>query len=403
MKKIRIRGLTYSADGYEILRDISLDATQGEFIGLIGPNGAGKTTLLKCMNGILKGTGKIEINGIDLNDYRLKDLARGVSLLHQDTAVTFPFQVIDIVLMGRYPHKGFMDWETENDYAIARKYLSLVDASYLEPRPVTQVSGGERQRVMLARILAQETGILLLDEPTSNLDIAHEESIFRMASELSSSGKIVIAAVHDIKIASRHCSRLVLMKEGSILADGRPEQVLTSENLSDAYGVNALVYKNRITGSIDYFIHHTQPDDHRKRIHVIGGGGSAAGVIRFLFERGHKMTAGVFPRGDSDILACETFGAEHVVCEPFSEIDELLHLKNIGLIQDADLTILCNMPFGAQNLKNIEAARNAANLVIIEDDDPAARDYTCGTAMEIYRELRKKAMVVGFAALHEVI
>lgn len=402
-KVLSVRGMEYSINGVNILKGLDFDVLQGEFIGLIGPNGAGKTTLLKCLNGINHSRGQTEINGRSLETLNSRDIALNVALMHQNTSVTFPFSAIDIVLTGRYPHLSRTRGEGSEDYAIARKYMEYTDTLKLEDRPITQISGGERQRVFFARTLTQETGIILLDEPAASLDIAHEEQIFKYSCELCATGKTVIAAVHDLKVAARFCSRLILLKEGGIIADGSPEEVLTSENLSSAYGVNALVYRNRVTGRMDYYIHGMEHDTIGKNVHVIGGGGSASAVIRLLFENGCHITAGVFAHGDSDLGCAEIFGIDCLSCKPFSEISEEAYEANIEKIRSSDLTVLCDMPFGYQNLKNLMSASHAQKLVIIEDSNPGGRDFTGGRASEIYAELRKNAIIVPSARLHEVL
>lgn len=245
----------------------------------------------------------------------------------------------------------------------------------------------------------------MLDEPSASLDIAHEEQIFKYSAELCRNGKTVIAAVHDLKTAVRFCTRLILMKTGQIIADGTPEAVITQENLSEAYGVKALVYKNRISGMVDFHIPGQTDIIRSIKIHVIGGGGSASGVIRQLYESGFDVTAGVFAHGDSDLdLGCkDVFGVQALVCQPFSEIDDQAFLKNIELIEAADITILCDMPFGHQNMRNLEAAAHASRLVIIEDGRPEDRDFTGGRALSLYSGLKEKAIVIAAARLHEVL
>lgn len=400
---LSVKGLEYSINGVNILKGLDFDVSKGEFIGLIGPNGAGKTTLLKCLNGINRTRGRIKINGRDLETLGSREIALNIALMHQNTSVTFPFPAVDIVLTGRYPHLSRVRGEGAEDFAAARKYMEYTDTLKLADRPITQISGGERQRVFFARTLTQETDIILLDEPSASLDIAHEEQIFKYSRELCAAGKTVIAAVHDLKVAARFCSRLILLKEGGMIADGSPEEVLTSENLSSAYGVNALVYRNRVTGRMDYYIHGMEHETAGKNAHVIGGGGSASAVIRLLFEYGCNITAGVFAHGDSDLGCAEIFGIECLSCKPFSEISDEAYEANIEKIRRADLTVLCDMPFGFQNLKNLMAARYAQKLVIIEDSSPEGRDFTGGRALEIYRELRKNAIIVTSARLHEVL
>jgi len=402
-KMLEIKNLKFFAGGKQILKDINLQAARGEFIGLIGPNGAGKTTLLKCINGINKGSGTVRIGGRDIASMNCREIAARVAMLHQDTTVTFPFSALDIVLTGRYHKLGRLKAESAEDYTIARKCMEYTDTLQYQDRLINTLSGGERQRVLFAKTLAQETDLILLDEPSSSLDIAHEEQIFKYSCQLCRSGKTVIAAVHDLKTAVRFCSRLVLMKEGCVIADGQPDEVITRDNLTRAYGVNALVYKNRITGLTDFYIPGQTPRKGDFCVHVIGGGGSASGVIRLLSERGFTVTAGVFSHGDSDLVAAEVFGIKSLVCRPFSEIDSEMHNQNIRLVESADLTILCDMPFGWQNLKNLEAAAHAKKLVIIEDEDPESRDFTGGKALSLYTGLKENAVVLESARLHEVL
>lgn len=402
-KMLAVKDLRYGINGAEILKGISFESHKGEFIGLIGPNGAGKTTLLKCINGINEGTGIIELKGRRLETMSSREIACEVALMHQNTTVSFPFTSMDIVMSGRYPHLKRLQGESKEDNRIAEGYMEYTDTYKFKDKPVNQISGGERQRVLFAKALTQETDLILLDEPAASLDIAHEEQIFKYCRELSASGRTIIAAVHDLKIAVRYCSRLLLMKEGKIIADGGPEEVLTSGNLSAAYGVNALVYRNRITGMMDYYIHGMEHEAAEKTVHVIGGGGSASAVIRLLFENGCKITAGVFAHGDSDLGCAEIYGIDCLVCQPFSEISDESYEENVKRILEADMTILCDMPFGIQNLKNLAAAAYAGKLVVIEDSDPASRDFTGGKALDLYMGLKNNAVVITSARLHEVL
>lgn len=402
-KLLVIEDLNFHINGTHILKGIWLEACKGEFIGLIGPNGAGKTTLLKCINGINKGTGRVEIGGASLNSMSSRAVAGKVAMLHQNTTVTFPFSALDIVLTGRYHKLGRLRSESTEDYDVARRCMEYTDTLKFEIRQINTLSGGERQRVLFAKVLTQETELILLDEPSANLDIAHEEQIFKYSAELCQTGKMVIAAVHDLKTAVRFCTRLILMKDGRIIADGTPEAVVTQGNLSEAYGVNALVYKNRISGLVDFHIQGHAGKGHSTRVHVIGGGGSASGVIRQLFENGFNVTAGVFAHGDSDLGCADVFGVQALVCQPFSEINDEALKENIDLVKAADITVLCDMPFGQQNLRNLEAAAQASKLVILENENPENRDFTGGKALAMYKELRERAIVIETARLHEVL
>lgn len=193
------------------------------------------------------------------------------------------------------------------------------------------------------------------------------------------------------------------MKDGRIMADGTAEEVITSGNMSEAFGVNALVYKNRVTNSLDYHIFAGDSYGKGTRIHIIGGGGSASGVIRYLFERGYSLSVGVLSTGDSDFNTAEVFGVKCVACQPFSGIDEVAHAENEKLVRSADITVLCDMPFGIGNIRNLEAAGSAKKLLIIEDGEASARDYTGGKGLEIFTHLKQKAEVISTSRLHEVL
>lgn len=401
---IEIQNLNYEINNKRILDNICLKVNKGELVGLIGPNGAGKTTLLKCLNGIYKAEGTVKVNGVLIDRMSNKSLAEKIALMHQNTQIGFPFPAKEVVLMGRYPYLKRMQRESKEDYKIARKNMEYTDTEKLEDCAINQMSGGERQRVLFAKTLTQQTDIILLDEPTASLDITYQEQIFKYARDLSEQGKTVLAAIHDLKIAAKYCTRLVLMNDGKIVADGSPEEVLTSMNLSRVYGVNALVYKNRITGLLDIYIHKVNEKNKSVRFHVIGGGGTAGGVLRQLYEQGYYVSAGVFFQGDSDIASAEVFGIDYLVENPFSSITDTLFNENLGYVKKAHTTILCNMPLGFQNIRNLEAAEQAEKLVIIEDDLPETRDFTGGKAGEIYNRLKRKAVaVINSSRLHEVL
>lgn len=400
---LKVENLDFFIGDEKILKDISFSVKKGDFTGLIGPNGSGKTTLLKCINKINKGDGNITIDDVSVEKLSGKKIARKIALMNQNTQAGFPFPALDVVLTGRYPYIGFARGESVKDYEIARDSMKFTNTLQFEKRAITNISGGERQRVYFAKILAQDTDIVLLDEPTSNLDIANEEQIFNYCCKLSKKGTTIVAAVHDLKIAAKYCDRLILLSEGSIMASGKASDVITRENLRDAYGVNAMVYRNRISGLLDFYMLGDSREGKILRIHIVGGGGSASGVIRELAERGHKITVGVLSKGDSDYACAEVFGIPVVTDNPFSGIGETAYKKNTAYIEEADITILCNMPFGANNLLNLKACYHAEKLVIIEDDEPEKRDYTNGVALEIYEKLKEDAIITDFARLHEVL
>jgi iron complex transport system ATP-binding protein len=245
-------GVSYSQGGHAILRDVHLSVAPGELVGLIGPNGAGKTTLLKVIGGLWSGaSGSIRLLDRPLARYSARDVARVIAQVPQITALDFPFSVKQVVLMGRNPHLSRFELETERDRRIAQQAMQRTQTLDLADRLIGTLSGGERQRVLIARALTQEPRLLLLDEPTANLDIQHQIGILELVQGLiREDGLGAVAAVHDLELAARFCDRLVLMDQGAVLAEGTPESVLSPEILRKAYAVETRVYADPVTGHL---------------------------------------------------------------------------------------------------------------------------------------------------------
>ena len=235
---LEVAGLACEAGGHRILDGVTLTVDRGELVGVIGPNGAGKTTLLRAVCGLITpAAGRIEIDGLPLAALRPVERARRIAFMSQDTSQSFSFTVTEVLLMARYPWLARFERETDADRERARRALAYVGLGGFEGRSFTDLSGGERQLVMFARMLVQDTDIIALDEPSSSLDIRHQDRVFSMARELARERRAVVASVHDLDAASRWCSRLVLLDRGRVAAAGAPEEVLRSANLDPVYGV----------------------------------------------------------------------------------------------------------------------------------------------------------------------
>jgi len=229
----------------KILEDISFTINEGEFVGIIGSNGTGKTTLIKTITGVLKPhTGAIFLDGTNIERLDRKEMARIMAVVPQNTPITPMFTAQDVVLMGRYPHlkNRFNAFESESDLEITDEIMRLTGIENLADRSMDKLSGGERQEVIIARALAQQPKVLLLDEPTSNLDIKHQIRILELVRRLTANNEItVLMAIHDLNLAARFCDRLVLLHDHRIKSIGKPEVVLTKENIKDAYEVDVEV------------------------------------------------------------------------------------------------------------------------------------------------------------------
>ena len=225
--KINTEDLHLSYGAQEILKGISIQSKEKEFIGLIGPNGSGKSTLLKCIYRTLKpDQGAVYLDGEELSTIRVKDSARKLAVVAQHNHYNFEFTVQEIVMMGRSPHKKALERDNAGDHAIVKEALQAVGMSEFADRSFSTLSGGEQQRVILARALAQQTPCLILDEPTNHLDITHQLQLMRIVKERNVT---VISAVHDLNIAAMFCDRIYALKDGRIAGEGTPESLLTPE------------------------------------------------------------------------------------------------------------------------------------------------------------------------------
>jgi len=235
-----------------VVQDVSFALEAGKIITLLGANGAGKTTLLKSLNGSLPiAKGKILLDGKELKDFSRREIARKIAVIAQETETKFPVSVLEFVLSGRFaqPSAAIFGWETPDDLQIATDCLMQCDLANYEARQMNQLSGGERQRVVLARALATNSKILLLDEPTANLDLAHQALMFRLVKErCAHENAAAIVITHDLNLASEFADEILLMKNGAIQSKGAPEKVLTEENLIEVFNVRVLLDENPQSG-----------------------------------------------------------------------------------------------------------------------------------------------------------
>lgn len=226
-----------------VLQDISFTAEPGKLYVLLGPNGSGKTTLLHCLNRLLTPTqGTIQINGESISDFSQSLLAQKISLIPQERTDTFPFCVLDVVVMGRTPFLHFAQRPRQEDYELASATLETLEISHLALRNFNRISGGERQLVLLARALVQNTDILLLDEPTNHLDFAHQHQLMRQIKTLCQKRNLLaIATMHNPNLASRFADNVFLLRDGRLLAQGPVSDIMTAEQLGELYEIDAVL------------------------------------------------------------------------------------------------------------------------------------------------------------------
>ncbi|MBZ9634002.1 ABC transporter ATP-binding protein [Clostridium sp. FP1] len=235
--------------GSHILKGLSIHAKEKEFVGIIGPNGSGKSTLLKCVYRILRpSTGAVFLDDKNIKGFSMKESAKKMAVVSQHNNYNFDFTVSDMVLMGRAPHKKFIEKDNAQDYKIMKESLEKVGMTDYAKRSFSSLSGGEKQRIILARALAQKTECLILDEPTNHLDIKYQLQFMAIIKEL---GVTVISAIHDLNIAALYCDKIYAMKAGKILKFGTPKEVLTEELIKSLYEVDAKVMEDEENGFLN--------------------------------------------------------------------------------------------------------------------------------------------------------
>jgi iron complex transport system ATP-binding protein len=303
---------------------------------------------------------------------------------------------MDVVLMGRNPHMGNFQMETANDIAIAQNAMELTNTWHLADRPINELSGGEAQRVIIARALAQQPKILLLDEPMSHLDIINQIELMDLIKNLCIQNNIaVIAVIHDLNMASRYCDKLLLLKTGTIYALGPVEEVMTPENIQNVFGIDSIIRKNPLTNS-PYVIPLSpkKPKEEKNcNIHIICGAGTGTQLLKTFRDEGYNITTGVLNIADSDYETCELLKILSISDPPFSAITNKAHEANIAMAKNANIVILTAVPIGLGNIKNIETAIEAAKCGIptYVIDEPAleTRDVTNGKAASLMHQLKE--------------
>ncbi len=253
---VEINNLAFAYGARAVLEGASLSIAGGEMVGVLGPNGSGKTTLLKILSAVLRaGGGEVNVNGRAVRSYGRRELARLFAVVPQESPLHFPFTTAEIVLMGRASRHGAFGLEGERDLDAARKSMEATETLALADRYLHELSGGEKQRVMIARALAQEPEILLLDEPAAFLDLKHQVRVFELMRRLNRErGMTIIAALHDLNLAALFFPRLVLLGGGRVFRDGPARDVLTEANIRAVYGVEVRVEPAGPAGGLHVFL-----------------------------------------------------------------------------------------------------------------------------------------------------
>jgi iron complex transport system ATP-binding protein len=366
---LQAQSVTFGYDAHlPLLYDVSLDIRAGEMIGLLGPNGSGKTTLLRLLSGIVQPqSGKILLEDRDLRAWSRRHVAQRIAVVPQDVHIPFAFTVEQIVRLGRTPFaKTFFAMPVDRDRLIVRDAMEAANVSVLAERIFNELSGGERQRVMIAMALAQEPLILLLDEPTSHLDIKYQIETLDLAQRLNQQqGATIVAAMHDLNLAARYFPRLLLFQRG-VVAAGSPAEVLEPGLLSRVYGVNVQVGIMRGSEHLSVLppkkdVVDTREKQKRPQVHVIAGGGSGELLMRALADAHIPFAAGALNIGDSDHTLALRLAEEVITEQPFTPISAAA-LEQVRLsLSQVRLVIICPAPIGPGNVALLEEVLQAAN------------------------------------------
>ncbi|WP_254767961.1 heme ABC transporter ATP-binding protein [Salinilacihabitans rarus] len=393
--RIDVEDVVVSFGDVPVLDGVSLAVEPGEFVGLIGPNGAGKTTLLRTLSGAVSpAAGRVAVDGVDLHDRSSRASSRLVSVVPQDTTLSFSFDVRSVVEMGRYPHRSRFSGPTPTDRERVDRALERTGTVDLADRPIDAVSGGERQRVLLARALAQDAPIMLLDEPTASLDVNHQVETLELVRDLVDEGRTVVAAIHDLELAARYCDRLVALADGAVLDAGAPASVLTSETLAAAFDATAAVTSNPVTGTPTVTAlaggasERSLPD----RVHVVGAGATAAAALARLDAAGVETSLGPVASDDAAAETARQLGVPAVEVEPFAPLSEAARARVARRIEAAGAVVLADVAVGAGNQLVLETLVDAPSPVVVETRPFAERNHAGERARDLYERCRRRAV-----------
>lgn len=384
---IECRGVRAGYGRQVILEDINLTIPEGDLLAILGPNGAGKSTFFKALTGLHPlMSGEIRLFGQPLLRLSSAERARLIAVVPQEVETPVAFTVAEIVLMGRTATLPRWTPPSARDFQVVERALVYTDVAGIKDRPFSGLSGGEKQRTIIAMALAQEPRLILMDEATSHLDINHRFEVMQIVERLNQeAGVTVVMISHDLGLAADFCRRLVLFDHGRIAADGAPAAVLTDDLLKSVYHCPIQVRQDPQTGTLN-IQPERRPNTSRAgrgiRVHVVGGGGAGEELMRHLALAGYSFTAGVLNRGDSDTQIAATLGAELALEKPFSPISPEAIRQALALAQSAQVAVLTDVPFGPGNLPNLDIledalARGRPVLVLAGIEQ---RDYSPGKA-----------------------
>ncbi|RLI22035.1 ABC transporter ATP-binding protein [Candidatus Bathyarchaeota archaeon] len=351
----------------EVLRNVSIEVAPGEILGILGPNGSGKTTLLKTLASILKPIqGVVYIDGKEVHRLKPVELAKKLSVTLTEKIDTGFLTAFDIVSLGRYPYSNIFGRLSEKDAEVVYDALKLVNASHLTHRIFAEMSDGEKQKVMIARALAQEPKVMLLDEPTSFLDLKHKMEIMLLLRRIANAKNIsIILTTHDVDVALRICDRVMLIKDGKVALQGIPEEILTPDNIEKVYELRHAVFSHKL-GLMEMLNVSSSP-----QFHIVCGAGTGCKIMRYLAKKNVSFTTGVVHEGDLDFEAAMALAYGYVSEKPYVEIRRETLESALRLAEKSLAIIDTGFPIGHINRRNLEILKLDKEIISFRDSKEA--------------------------------
>jgi len=378
-----------------IVSDASLAVHAGEVVGLVGPNGAGKSTLLRAVTGdadLLGGT--LSLAGVDSGALSALQRARLVGVVPQQVTAAFSVEAREFVTMGRHPHLARFAVPGERDREVVERAMRLTDTLHLAEKPTDELSGGDLQRLALAQALAQEPQLLLLDEPTSHLDLNHRLQVLDLVRELARDEGIgVLAVFHDLDLAARYSDRIAVVASGTVAPAEIPARAITTATVREVFGVRAVVGIDPVTGTVS--VTPVLRDGAvalvaRGRVLVIGGSGCGSQLMRRLVLAGWDVISGALNAGDADQVLAEALGVDYAHIPPFAPMDPESVGRVVALADSSDAIVVSDVPFGHGNVDNLriaaERAESGTPVVLLGEIE--GRDYAEGAAADLWARAR---------------
>ncbi len=396
---LEAQGISVDLGGRTVLTGVDLTLSDGELLAVVGPNGSGKTTLLRTLLGLQKPrTGRVQLLGRPVDELSPSARARRAAWMPQEERPSENLSVADYVALARFPHIGAFGLEDESDRQAIEGALVACELVTFRNRGVLDLSGGERQRVLFARALAQAAPVLVLDEPTSHLDMARQFEVLGYLDRFrrEAPGRAVIVAMHDLNLASRYANRLLWLARGEIAALDTPQASVTPERIFQVFGVETVVQTR--DGQVVVFPPRSPEAPPRPRVaglrvHVVCGGGSGEELLPALVAAGHAVSAGALNLLDSDQALARELHVSAAVEAPFSALSDPVRAENRRLMQSADAIVVAPLCIGAANLANLEDLLELDGtrwVFVLDGPSSVRRDFTGGRGDRALEELERR-------------